>query len=127
MSATEQVDGAAVVATYFEDQITEAEKEVEAARAALAAAEAKVEQRQAERDTFVRDGSLPPAAYNSSTGQPEWALCQWAQNRIAHVAFEDLYADDSAVYNRLRAEESAAHEWLRENGHTVPEPFGRKA
>ncbi|WP_374987179.1 hypothetical protein [Streptomyces fradiae] len=49
MSAIEQIDGTAVVAAYFEDRIVEAQKEVEAARAALAAAEVKVEQRQAER------------------------------------------------------------------------------
>ncbi|MGW3308273.1 hypothetical protein ACWDG9_16995 [Streptomyces sp. NPDC001073] len=78
MSATERIDGTIVVTTYFEDRITAAQKEVEAARAALAAAEATVAQRQTERDAFLRDGSLHPAAYDSDTGQPEWELCQWA-------------------------------------------------
>ncbi|MCX4481961.1 hypothetical protein OOK44_36910 [Streptomyces cellulosae] len=123
MSDTEQIDGTAVVTTYFEDRITEAQKEVEEARAALAAAEAKVEQRQAERDTFVRDGSLHPATYNSETGQPQWALCQWAQTRSARVAFKDLTPEGDAVFNRLRAEEKAVHQWLRERGYTLPAPF----
>ncbi|MDG9728466.1 hypothetical protein [Streptomyces sp. DH41] len=127
MSATDQIDGTAVVAAYFEDRIAEAQKEVEEARAALAAAEAKVEQRQTERDTFVRDGSLPPAAYNSATGQPEWALCQWAQTRSARVAFKDLTPAGDTTFNRLRAEEKAVHQWLREHGRTVPAPFGEKA
>jgi hypothetical protein len=127
VSATEQIDGTAVVTTYFEDRVTAAEKEVEAARAALAAAEAKVEQRQTERDTFVRDGSLHPAAYNADSGQPEWELCQWAQSRIGRVAFKDMTPAGDAAYARLRAEEKAAHAWLTEHGHTVPEPFGEKA
>ncbi|MEU3872605.1 MULTISPECIES: hypothetical protein [Streptomyces] len=42
----------AVITTYFEDRIAAAEKEVEEARAALAA-EAKVEQRQTERGAFA--------------------------------------------------------------------------
>jgi len=127
VSATEQIDGTAVVTTYFEDRIAAAEKEVEAARAALAAAEAKVAQRQTERDAFVRDGSLPPATYNSDTGQPEWELCQWAQTRSARLAFKDLTPSGNAAFNRLRAEEKAAHLWLREHGYTVPSPFGEKA
>ncbi|GAA2964960.1 hypothetical protein [Kitasatospora cinereorecta] len=127
MSATEQIDGTTVVTAYFEDRIGAAEKEVEAARAALAAAEAKVAQRQTERDTFVRDGSLPPAAYNSDTGQPEWELCQWAQTRSARVAFKDLTPAGDTTFNRLRAEEKAVHQWLREHGRTVPAPFGEKA
>jgi hypothetical protein len=127
VSATEEIDGTAVVTTYFEDRIAAAEKEVEAARAALAAAEATVEQRQTERDVFVRDGSLHPAAYNSDTGQPEWELCQWAQTRSARVAFKDLTASGDTTFNRLRAEEKAAHSWLREHGYAVPKPFGEKA
>ncbi|MFK0121620.1 hypothetical protein [Streptomyces sp. NPDC090994] len=127
MSATEQIDGTAVVTTYFEDRITEAEKEVEAARAALAAAEAKVAQRQTERDAFVRDGSLHPAAYNAETGQPEWELCQWAQTRIGRVAFTDMTPAGDAAYSRRVAEEKAVHQWLREHGRSVPAPFGEKA
>ncbi|CAM5373577.1 putative protein OS=Streptomyces fumanus OX=67302 GN=GCM10018772_70600 PE=4 SV=1 [Streptomyces fumanus] len=127
MSATDQIDGTAVVATYFEDRITEAQKEVEAARAALAAAEAKVEQRQGERDAFARDGSLPPAAYNSATGQPEWELCQWAQTRSARLAFKDLTPAGDRAFDRSRAEEKAVHLWLRERGRIVPAPFGEKA
>lgn len=127
MSTTERIDGTAVVTTYFEDRIAAAEKEVEETRAALAAAEAKVTQRQTERDAFTRDGSLPPAAYNSDTGQPEWELCQWAQSRIADVAFKDMSAAGDTVYNRLQAERKAVHQWLREHGRTVPAPFGAKA
>ncbi|MFJ2589701.1 hypothetical protein [Streptomyces sp. NPDC087538] len=127
MSTTERIDGTAVVAAYFEDRITEAEKEVEAARAALAAAEAKVALRQTERDAFVRDGSLHPAAYNSATGQPEWELCQWAQTRSARVAFKNLTPEGDAVFDRLRAEEKAVHQWLRERGCTLPAPFGQEA
>ncbi|MBX7471232.1 hypothetical protein K1Y80_34810 [Streptomyces sp. MAG02] len=127
MSATEQIDGTAVVTTYFEDRIAAAQEEVEAARAALAAAEAKVEQRQGERDVFIRDGSLHPASYNSDTGQPEWELCQWAQSRIGRVAFKDMTRSGDAVYARLVAEEKAAHQWLREHGRIVPAPFGEKA
>lgn len=127
MSATEQIDGTAVVTTYFEARVAAAEKEVEEARAALAAAEAKVAQRQTERDAFVRDGSLHPAAYNSDTGQPEWELCQWAQSRIGRVAFKDMTRAGDATYARLVAEEKAAHRWLREHGRTVPAPFGEKA
>ncbi|MFH8410424.1 hypothetical protein ACH4FX_37460 [Streptomyces sp. NPDC018019] len=126
MSTPEQIDGTAVVTTYFEDRIAAAQKEVEAARAALAAAEATVAQRQAEREAFVRDGSLPPAAYNSATGQPEWELCQWAQTRSARVAF-DLTPAGTAAFRRLGAEEKALHQWLRETGRTVPNPFGEKA
>lgn len=127
MSTTDLIDGMAVVTAYYEDRITEAETEVEAARAALAAAEAKVEQRQTERDTFVRDGSLHPASYNSDTGQPEWELCQWAQSRIGRVAFKDMTRSGDTVYARLVAEEKAAHQWLREHGRIVPAPFGEKA
>ncbi|MFI9311242.1 hypothetical protein [Streptomyces triculaminicus] len=127
MSSTEQIDGTAVVTTYFEDRITEAQTEVEEARAALAAAEAKVAQRSTERDAFVRDGSLHPASYNSDTGQPEWELCQWAQSRIGRVAFKDMTPAGDAAYARLRAEEKAAHQWLREHGHIVPVPFGEQA
>ncbi|MFE1076638.1 hypothetical protein ACFW5W_36285 [Streptomyces sp. NPDC058783] len=127
MSDAEQIDGTAVVTTYFEDRITAAQKEVEEARATLAAAEAKVEKRQAERDTFVRDGSLHPAAYNASSGQPEWELCRWAQSRISRVAFKDMTRTGDAVYARLRAEETAVHQWLREHGRTVPPPFGEMA
>ncbi|MFF3958772.1 hypothetical protein ACFYY1_37050 [Streptomyces sp. NPDC001890] len=127
MSTSERIDGTAVVTAYFEDRVTAAEKEVEEARAALAAAEAKVAQRQAEQDTFARDGSLHPAAYNSDTGQPEWELCQWAQSRIGRVAFKDMTPAGDAVYDRLQAEEKAAHQWLREHGRTVPAPFGEKA
>ncbi|MER6723324.1 hypothetical protein [Streptomyces halstedii] len=127
MSTIEQIDGTAVVTTYFEDRITAAQKEVEEARAVLAAAEAKVEAMESERDTFVRDGSLHPAAYNSDTGQPEWAVCQWAQTRIGRVAFKDMMTTGDRVYNRLRAEEKAAHTWLREHGYTVPAPFGEQA
>ncbi|MFE3601348.1 hypothetical protein [Streptomyces sp. NPDC059142] len=127
MSAIEQIDGTAVVTTYFEDRIAAAEKEVEAARAALAAAEAKVAQRQTERDVFVRDCSLHPAAYNSDTGQPEWELCQWAQTRSARVAFKDMTPAGDITFNRLRAEEKAVHGWLREHGRIVPSPFGEKA
>ncbi|WP_455355910.1 hypothetical protein [Streptomyces sp. SYSU K217416] len=127
MNNTSQTDGTAIVAMYFEDRIAETQKEVEEARAALAAAEAKVGQREAERDAFARDGSLHPAAYNSETGQPEWSVCQWAQTRIANVAFTDMTPAGDAVYNRLLAEEKAAHQWLREHGYTVPAPFGEKA
>ncbi|MEU6965128.1 hypothetical protein [Streptomyces chrestomyceticus] len=127
MSTPEQIDGTAVVTTYFNDRIAAAAKEVEAARAALAAAEATVVQREAEREAFVRDGSLHPAAYNASTGQPEWELCQWAQSRIGRVAFKDMNPIGDAVYDRLRAEEKAVHRWLREHGRSVPEPFGGKA
>ncbi|MFE5847698.1 hypothetical protein ACFQ7N_39370 [Streptomyces niveus] len=127
MSTTEEIDGTAVVTTYFEDRIATAQKEVEAAQAALAAAEATVAARETERDAFVRDGSLHPAAYNSDTGQPEWELCQWAQTRSARVAFKDMTTTGDRVYNRLRAEEKAAHMWLRDHGYTVPEPFGEKA
>lgn len=127
MSATEQIDGTTVVGTYFEDRITKAQKEVEEARTVLAAAEAKVAERETERDAFVRDGSLHPAAYNSDTGQPEWSLCQWAQTRIGRVAFKDMTTTGDSVYNRLLAEEKAAHTWLREHGYTVPAPFGEKA
>ncbi|MEW1926398.1 hypothetical protein [Streptomyces sp. NPDC088360] len=127
MSAPEQIDGTAVVTTYFEDRITAAQKEVEEARAALAAAEAKVAQRQTERDTFVRDGSLPPATYNAASGQPEWELCGWAQTRSARLAFKDLTPAGNSAFNRLRAEEKAVHRWLREHGRIVPAPFGEKA
>ncbi|THA65365.1 hypothetical protein E6R60_33145 [Streptomyces sp. A0642] len=127
MSAIEQIDGTAVVTTYFEDRITAAQKEVEEARALLAAAEAKVEAMESERDIFVRDGSLHPAAYNSDTGQPEWAVCQWAQTRIGRVAFKDMTTDGDRVYDRLMAEEKAAHRWLREHGYSVPAPFGEQA
>lgn len=123
----EQIDPTTVVATYFEDRISEAQKEVEEAQAALAAAQAKVAQREVERDAFARDGALPPPAYNSPTGQPEWDLCQWAQTRSARVAFKDMTPGGDAVFNRLRAEEKAAHTWLREHGYTVPDPFGGKA
>ncbi|MEU1312555.1 hypothetical protein ABZ419_27200 [Streptomyces cinnamoneus] len=125
--STAEIDGTAVVTAYFEDRIAEAQKEVEAARAVLAAAEAKVAQKEVERDAFVRDGFLHPAAYNSDTGQPEWELCQWAQGRIADVAWTDMTAAGTTVYNRLRAEEKAAHAWLREHGRIVPEPFGGRA
>ncbi|MEV6147051.1 hypothetical protein [Streptomyces sp. NPDC051992] len=127
MSTTEQIDGAAVVTTYFEDRIAAAEKEVAEARAVLAAAEAKVAQRQGERDAFVHDGSLHPAAYNAETGQPEWELCQWAQSRIGRVAFKDMTRAGDAAYARLVAEEKAAHRWLREHGRIVPAPFGEKS
>ncbi|MFE4829821.1 hypothetical protein [Streptomyces sp. NPDC056672] len=127
MSTTKPIDGTAVVTTYFEDRISEAEKEVEAPRAALAAAEAKVVQRQTERDTFVWDGSLHPAAYNADTGRPEWELCQWAQTRSARVALKDLTPAGDKVFARLRAEEKAVHRWLREHGRPVPAPFGENA
>ncbi|MCX4411601.1 hypothetical protein OG840_61665 [Streptomyces sp. NBC_01764] len=127
MSTADQIDGTAVISTYFEDRIAAAQKEVEEARAALAAAEAKVERRESERDAFARDGSLHPAAYNSDTGQPEWEVCQWAQTRSARVAFKDLTPSGDTTFNRLRAEEKAAHSWLREHGYTVPSPFGEKA
>ncbi|MFF4173689.1 hypothetical protein [Streptomyces sp. NPDC001744] len=127
MSTTDRIDGTAVVTAFYEDRITEAEKEVEAARAALAAAEAKVEQRQGERDAFVRDGSLHPATYNSDTGRPEWELCLWAQTRSARVSFKDLTPAGDATFRRLRDEEKALHQWLREHGRTVPAPFGEKA
>ncbi|MGW9439624.1 hypothetical protein [Streptomyces sp. NPDC055607] len=126
MSGTDQTDGTTIVAAYFEDRIAEAQKEVEEARAALAAAEAKVEQRQSERDTFVRDGSLPPAAYNSATGQPEWELCQWAQSRIGEIAFKDMTRAGDAVYAERKAQEAAAHAWLEENGYGVPSVFRRE-
>ncbi|MET9206779.1 hypothetical protein ABZW38_16720 [Streptomyces bacillaris] len=126
MSPTEQIDGTAVVTRYFEDRIAIAEKGVKEARAALARAEEKVEQREAERDAFVQDGSLHPPTYNADTGQPEWELCQWAQTRIAYVAFDRNLANDAA-YERLRAEEKALHQWLREHGRIVPAPFGEKA
>lgn len=127
MSTTDQIDGTAVVTTYFEDRIAEAQKEVEAAQAALAAAQAKVVQRETERDAFARDGSLHAPAYNSGTGQPEWSVCQWAQTRIGRVAFKDMTPAGDTAYNRLRAEEKVAHAWLREHGYIVPEPFGEKA
>ncbi|MEU3433124.1 hypothetical protein [Streptomyces sp. NPDC006863] len=129
MSSIEQIDGTAVVTTYFEDRITAAQKEMEEARALLAAAaaEAKVEAMESERDIFVRDGSLHPAAYNSDTGQPEWAVCQWAQTRIGRVAFKDMTSAGARDYYRLMAEEKAAHQWLREHGYTVPAPFGEQA
>lgn len=123
----EQIDPTTVVATYFEDRISEAQKEVEEAQAAVAAAQAKVARRETERDAFARDGVLPPPAYNSATGKPEWDLCQWAQTRCARVAFEDMTPGGDAVFNRLRAEEKAAHTWLREHGYTVPGPFGGEA
>ncbi|WP_404200308.1 hypothetical protein [Streptomyces tauricus] len=127
MSTAEQVDGTAVVTTYFEDRIAAAQTEVEEALAVLAAAEAKVVQRLAERDAFVRDGLLHPAAYNGDIGQPEWELCQWAQTRIGRAAFKDMTRAGDAAYARLVAEEKAAHRWLREHGRTVPAPFGEKA
>ena len=127
MSVTEQIDGTTVVRTYFEDRIAEAEKKVEEARAALAAAEAKVEQRQDERDTFVKDGTLPPGVPNTMTLSPEWDLCQWAQSRVAAVSWTDMTPAGDAVFARREAEAAATHTWLREHGYTVPAPFGEQA
>ncbi|MFI9214280.1 hypothetical protein ACIGW7_39895 [Streptomyces sp. NPDC053253] len=119
------IDGSTVVTTYFEDRIAEAQKDVEAAQAALDAARAKVGRREAERDEFTQTGSLHQPAYDSETGRPEWELCLWAQARIGDVAFKDMTPAGDTAYQRLRAEESAAHRWLRENGYTVPAPFDR--
>lgn len=124
---TNQIDGADVVATYFEERVTAAEKDVEEARAALAAAEAKVAQRAAERDAFAADGSLHPAAYNSPTGQPEWELCHWASTRIGRIAFKDMTPAGDRAYERLMDEQSAAHAWLREHGYTIPSEFEGQA
>ncbi|MFI0901768.1 hypothetical protein [Streptomyces sp. NPDC020983] len=124
---TNQIDGTAVVTTYFEDRVAAAEKEVEEARSVLAAAEAKVAQREAERDAFAADGSMHPAAYNSPTGQPEWELCHWAATRIGRIAFKDMSPDGDRAYERLMEEQSAAHLWLREHGYTVPDEFEGQA
>ncbi|MFB6840243.1 hypothetical protein [Streptomyces sp. NPDC056361] len=118
-----QADGKSVVAAYFEDRLAEAEKDVVAAQAALDAARATVARKKAERDEFTQTGSLHEAAYDSETGQPEWSLCLWAQARIADVAFKDMTPAGDTAYNRLRSDQSAAHQWLRENGYTVPKPF----
>lgn len=122
MNTHQKVDGAAVVATYFEDRIAAAEKEVEEARAALAAAAAKVAQRQTERDAFAADSSLHPAAYNTATGQPEWELCHWASTR-----FKDMTPAGDRPYERLMDEQRAVHAWLREHGYTIPSEFEGQA
>ncbi|UQI49831.1 hypothetical protein M1P56_35670 (plasmid) [Streptomyces sp. HU2014] len=126
MSTAEQIDGTAVVAMYFEDRITEAQQEVEAARTALAAAEAKVAYREGERDAFAKDGTLPAPASDISFDQPGWLLCEWALNRVGDVAFKDMTPAGDAVYNRLRAESAAVHGWLEEHGYTVPSVFRGK-
>jgi hypothetical protein len=123
----QEVDGAAVVATYFEDRVTEAEKKVEEARAALAEAEAAFVQKSAERAAFAADGLLHPAAYNSPTGQPEWELCAWASTRIGRIAFKDMTAAGDRAYERLMDEQRAAHAWLRAHGYTVPDEFEGQA
>ncbi|SPF00240.1 hypothetical protein SMA5143A_0951 [Streptomyces sp. MA5143a] len=99
-----------------------AEKEVDDARNALAATEARPAQRQTERDAYVRDGSFP-ALFNSDTGGPDWALCQWAQSHIAQVAFKD-HAPTGDAYARLVAQDKVFHRWLRKHGRIIPAAFG---
>jgi hypothetical protein len=123
---TNKTDGATVVTMYFEDRIAAAQKEVEAAQAALAAAEAKVTHRQVERDTFAEHGTLPQGPADKhllASLQPEWEVCRWAQNRIGEVAFKDMSPAGDAVYRQRKAEASAAHAWLEQHGYTVPDVF----
>ncbi|MEW9513675.1 hypothetical protein [Streptomyces bacillaris] len=120
MHPTEQTElGQAVIGAYFEERITRAERGVEAARAALAQAEARVERRRAERDAYQRDGSLHPSSYEREPVEAE--LCQWARTRIVCAALDG--PAESAAYDRARAEEKALHRWLREHGRPVPDRF----
>ncbi|WP_042404440.1 hypothetical protein [Streptacidiphilus carbonis] len=128
--STSQIDGTAVVTQYFEDRITEAQTEVESARAALAAAaEAKVDLRQGERDAFAEHGTLPAPPAGTMvilSLQPEWQLCSWAQSRIADIAFKDMSAAGDAAFKQRGVEEKAAHAWLEQHGYTVPDVFQGK-
>jgi hypothetical protein len=123
VNTSEQIDGTAVVAVYFEDRIGEAQKAVAECRAALAAAETKVRQREAERDAFTQDGALPPGVPGTMALSPEWELCQWAQLRLSAVSWTDRSPANDALFDRRQAEATAAHGWLEEHGYTLPDAF----
>ncbi|MFF9638729.1 hypothetical protein ACF1D2_29645 [Streptomyces bacillaris] len=126
----ETTTGEAVIAEYFEHRITRAERGVEEARAALAQAEAQVERRRAERRraerrraelaAFAADGSLHPLSYTEEPVEDE--LCQWARTRIV-CAVLDGEPVDGFSEEKLRAQEEALHQWLRERGRPVPNRF----